>query len=227
MTVEQALQFDDSLWRRFTALHEAGHAIVALATGKASVSECVIAPTKTTSGDEASAYTELRWDSLDAHLTLLYGGAAAQQRWLHEQQLWSPLRDSAVEALASHDYAAAAATGAAPEQLRQAQTTALALRDRHWAAILAAGALLERNGRVSGETLSALLHQPPATASPATAQTPLSPPVAAFSHFMDRARQIAAESQRRASHTPDTTAQLPHAQSESLGSQQPGHRHIR
>ncbi|MFJ5635265.1 hypothetical protein ACIQF5_21840 [Streptomyces goshikiensis] len=133
---------------------------------------------------------------------------------------------AAVEALASHDYAAIEATGAATEQLRQARTTALALCDRHWPAILAAGALLERNDRVSSETLSALLHQPPGTASPTAAQT-LSPPVAFFSHFMDRASQIAAESQQRDSRTPDATAQPPHAQSEALSSQQPGHRHIR
>ncbi|MFD6471086.1 hypothetical protein [Streptomyces goshikiensis] len=223
MTVEQALQFDQSLWRRFTALHEAGHAIVALATGKASVSTCVIAPTKTTSGDDASAYTELSWDSPDAYRTLLYGGATAQQRWLHEQQLWSPLRESAVATLAGHDYEALAVTGATPEQLRQAQATARALRDRHWPAILAAGALLEKNGTVTGADLSALLHR-----SPPAGQTQLPPPVPSLRDFMARARQIAAESQQRASHIPDTTAPLPHAQTESLGSQQqPGHRRHR
>ncbi|MFB7836212.1 hypothetical protein [Streptomyces sp. NPDC056056] len=222
MTVEQALQFDESLWRRFTALHEAGHAIVALATGEASVSTCVITPTKTTSGDDASAYTELSWDSPDAYRTLLYGGAAAQQRWLHEQQLWTPLRESAVATLAGHDYQALEATGATPAQLWQAQTTARTLRDRHWPAILAAGALLEKNGTVTGEDLTALLHRTPA----ATQTQP--PPAHSLSHLMDRARQIAAESQQRAAHTPDTTTPLAHAQTESLGSQQqPGHRHHR
>ncbi|MFE8940975.1 hypothetical protein ACFYNX_26260 [Streptomyces sp. NPDC007872] len=211
MTVKQALQFDEPHWRRFTSLHEAGHAIVALATGEASVSTCVLAPTKTTAGDDASAYTELSWDSPDAYRTLLYAGAAAQQRWLHEQQLWTPLGESAVATLAGHDYQALEATGATPEQLWQAQATARALRDRHWPAILAAAALLEKNGTATGEDLSALLHQTP----PAT-QTQMPSPAPSLSHFMDRARQIAAQSQQRASHAPDTTTPLPHAQRESL-----------
>ncbi|MEU5241673.1 hypothetical protein ACH4UR_35785 [Streptomyces lydicus] len=230
LTVRQALQFDDSLYHRFTALHEAGHAIVALATGEASVSECVIAPTETTpEAGMADAYTDVSWDSAAAHLTLLYGGVIAQQRWLHEQQLWSPLRESAVATLASHDYAALQGTGATSEQLWQARSTALALRDRHWPAIIAGSALLDQNGRVTGDELNALLSQTPITAQEAAPPKVISPQDASFSTLMARAKQIAAESQRRASsRIPEVPASLPHdAQSEPLHSQQRSHQHMR
>lgn len=225
LTVGQALQFDDSLYRRFTALHEAGHAIVALATGEASVSECVITP----GADMGDAYTDVSYNSATAHLTLLYGGVIAQQRWLHEQQLWSPLRDSAVATLASHDYAALLATGATLDQLGQARRTAVTLRDRHWPAIIAASALLDQNGRVTGDELNALLSQTPATAQEAAPPKVISPQDASFSRLMALAKQIAGESQRRASsRTPEVPAPLPHdAQSESLHNQQRNHRHMR
>ncbi|MFB6984608.1 hypothetical protein ACNPQN_32695 [Streptomyces sp. NPDC056297] len=229
LTARQALQFDDSLYRRFTALHEAGHAIVALATGEASVSECVIAPTETTSeAGTADAYTDVSWDSATAHLTLLYGGGVAQQRWLHEQQLWSPLRESAVATLANHDYAALEATEATSGQLWQAYSTALALRDRHWHAIIAASALLDQNGRITGDEINALLSQTPATAQEAVPPTLISPQVASFSTLMARAKQIAGESQHRASRIPEVPAPLTHdAQPASLYSQQRNHRHMR
>lgn len=50
MTVWQALDFSDALYRRYTAVHEAGHAIVALATQNATVAECVLAPVQVASG---------------------------------------------------------------------------------------------------------------------------------------------------------------------------------
>lgn len=228
LTVAQALQFDDSLHHRFTALHEAGHAIVALATGEASVSECVIAPTETVSGvGMADAYTDVSWNSATAYLTLLYGGVLAQQRWLHEQQLWSPLRESAVANLASHDYAALQATGATSEQLWQARSTAVALRDRHWPAIIAASALLDQNGRVTGDELNALLRLTPDIAQEAVPPTLMSPQAASFSRLMARAKQIAAESRRRAFGIPEAPAPLPQAQTESLHSQQHNHRDMR
>ncbi|MCZ1011957.1 hypothetical protein O1L68_40315 [Streptomyces lydicus] len=159
-------------------------------------------------------------NSATAHATLLYGGVLAQQRWLHEQQLWSPLREAAVAQLASHDYAALQATGATSEQLRQARSTAQALRDRHWPAIIAASALLAQNGRVTGDELNAILRQTPTIAQDAAPPTLTSPPIT-------RAEQIAAESQRRASRIPQAPAPLPHPQSESLHSQQRNHRHVR
>ncbi|MFE0773301.1 hypothetical protein [Streptomyces sp. NPDC058861] len=227
--LRKTLQFDDSLYRRFTAIHEAGHAIVALATAEASVSECVIAATEITPGaGPADAYTDVSWNSPSAHLTLLYGGAIAQQRWLREQHLWTPERDSAVATLSNHDYAALDATGATPEQFGQARSAALALRDRHWPAIIAVGAVLDQNGRVSGEELNALL-QASAVTRAAPSPPPPAPGAPSLSYFMDRAKQIAAESRQRASASPlpQGAAPLPHAQAESLNSQQCNPRHIK
>ncbi|MGW2425190.1 hypothetical protein ACWC0C_39125 [Streptomyces sp. NPDC001709] len=215
LTVGQALQFDDSLYRRFTALHEAGHAIVALATDEASVSECVIAPTETPDAGMAEAYTDVTWHSSTAYLTLLYGGVLAQQRWLHDQQLWSPLRESAVQALANHDYAALMATGASSEQLRHARSTALAFRDRHWQAIIAASDLLDRNGKITGDELDALLRQEPATPQ--------------AGELLKRAHKIAGESRDRAAQLAGQPAQsarhvqpLPRSQHAHNLQQQPG-----
>ncbi|MFF5018979.1 hypothetical protein [Streptomyces sp. NPDC001165] len=192
LTVFQALQFDDPLYRRFTAFHEAGHAIVALATGEASVAECVLSPTQTPAGGTAEAYTDASWNSAAAYLTLLYGGVLVQQRWLHEQQLWSPLRESAVQTLASHDYAALMKTGATAAELSRAHETAVVLRDRHWPAIIATAALLDQNGRVTGDELDAMLHQHPAGPDS---------PVLTIDQAT-RARAIAAESRHRAAHRP-------------------------
>lgn len=191
LTVFQALQFDEVLYRRFTALHEAGHAVVALATGDASVSECVIAPTQTDGAGKADAYTDVSWRSATARLTLLYGGVVVQQRWLHEQQLWSPLRESAVQALASHDFAALMGMSATAEQLEQARTAAFALRDRHWPVIIAVSELLDRNGRVSGAELDALLRQGPVDAQ-------ASAPLTLTERQQARARAITAASKERA-----------------------------
>jgi hypothetical protein len=212
LTVFQALQFDDSLYRRFTALHEAGHAVVALATGEASVSECVLSSTEAPGG-AAEAYTDASWNSAAAHLALLYGGVLVQQRWLHEQQLWSPLRESAIQALARHDYAALMATGATAAELGQARKTALALRDRHWPAIVATAALLDQSGRVTGDELDEVLRQHPT--GPEVAVSP-----ALTAEQTARARAIVAESRYRATRVPSLPRPLQGAQQENLGNQQ-------
>ncbi|MFF7369771.1 hypothetical protein [Streptomyces tricolor] len=201
LTVYQALQFDETLYRRFTALHEAGHAVVAVVTGEASVSERVIAPPKTADGaGKAEAYTDAIWRSAAAHLTLLYGGVLAQQRWLHEQQLWSPLRESAVQTLARHDYAALRATGATADQLVQAHTSALALRDRHWPVIIAASELLDHNGRITGADLDTLLRQDPVA-------THVLVPLTLTAQQQAQARAITAASKERTRRGPTHTAE--------------------
>jgi len=191
LTVYQALQFDEALYRRFTALHEAGHAVVALATGDASVSECVIAPTQMAGANQADAYTDVSWRSAAARLTLLYGGLVAQQRWLYEQQLWSPLRESAVQALARHDFAALMAAGATAEQLEQAHTAALAFRDRHWPVITAVSELLDHNGRTTGAEIEALIRH-----DPAGDRTPT--PLTLTDHLRARAEALITASRQRA-----------------------------
>ncbi|MFE9291950.1 hypothetical protein [Streptomyces olivaceus] len=203
LTVPQALQFDEALYRRFTAVHEAGHAVVALATGDASVSECVIAPTQAAGAGRADAYTDVRWRTAAARHTLLYGGLVAQQRWLHEQQLWSPLRESAVQILGKHDFEALKSTGATAEQLEQAHTAALAFRDRHWPAITAVSELLDHKGTITGAEVQALLRQ-----DPAGARDP--EPLTLTDQQRARAAAITAASRQRARRGPSHTPQSDH-----------------
>ncbi|WP_326581612.1 hypothetical protein OIE69_44505 (plasmid) [Actinacidiphila glaucinigra] len=159
LTVFTALDVSEPVYRRFTAVHESGHAVAALATGQARVLECAV------DGEGERAYTDVRWDSQQALLVLLHGGHLAQQRWLREQHMWTALRSSAVRAAASHDFDALAATGATPGEVRQASDQAEEFLDRHWTAVMTVAEHLHQHGRLTGAEVQTLFTGTPTNAA--------------------------------------------------------------
>ncbi|MFD0427396.1 hypothetical protein ACFQ60_02230 [Streptomyces zhihengii] len=135
-------------------------------------------------------------------------------------------RDPAVAALAGHDDAALDETGAAGEQLRQARTAAPALRDRHWPAIIAAGAALDQNGRVSGGIPHPPLDlgpHPRSTLAPATGTRPTMAQPFHGPGQADRSRVPATRLDQPPSSRHCASA---HDRAESLNRQQHNARHI-
>ncbi|MET9777679.1 hypothetical protein ABZ023_26050 [Streptomyces sp. NPDC006367] len=158
-SLAQAVDLPDALFRRYTAIREVGHALTAVATGQARVIECALEPGTAPDGTSFDAFTEVRWQTPHAYLTLLQAGAMAQERWLREQGLWTPRRNLVTQVAARHSRAAVWATATSADQIEKAATWAQALLDRHWQLLLHCAALLDRRGHLYGSHLRRALRE--------------------------------------------------------------------
>jgi hypothetical protein len=158
-TLAQAVDLPNALFRRYTAIREIGHALTAVATEQARVIECALEPGTAPDGTRFDAFTEVRWQTRHAYLTLLQAGTMAQERWLREQGLWTPRRDLATQVAARHSRAAVQATAASADQIEKATNWAHELLDRHWPLLLHCAALLDRRGHLYGSHLRRALRE--------------------------------------------------------------------
>lgn len=158
-TLAQAVDLPDALFRRYTAIREIGHGLTAVATRQARVIECALEPGKAPDGTPFDAFTEVRWQTTHAYLTLLQAGAMAQERWLREQGLWTPRRDLATQVAARHSRAAVQATAASEDEIERAAAWAQELLDRRWPLLLHCADLLDRRGHLYGSHLRKALRE--------------------------------------------------------------------
>ncbi|QDN54199.1 hypothetical protein [Streptomyces sp. S1D4-20] len=156
-TLAQAVDLPDALFRRYTAIREIGHALTAVATGQARVIECALEPGTASDGTRFDAFTEVRWQTLHAYLTLLQAGAMAQERWLREQGLWTPRRDLATQVAARQSRAAVQATAASADEIERAAAWAQELLGYHWPLLLHFADLLDQRGHLYGSHLRKVL----------------------------------------------------------------------
>ncbi|GGX42932.1 hypothetical protein [Streptomyces chryseus] len=175
-TVRQALGFSDATWRRYTAIHEAGHAIAAMRDEDAALIQSSLGDTTTTDGRASVAgFTELSWTSARGIAVVLYAGLLAQERWLRELNLATPHRLAATAAAATHDFEHLAAYDLSPAQLRTVRTDTARLRDDHWPALLAVADILDTQGTVTTAEASAAAAQSRATAQGTPGPTLIGP----------------------------------------------------
>ncbi|MFJ2629017.1 hypothetical protein ACIO6T_38085 [Streptomyces sp. NPDC087532] len=158
-TITQAIDLPDALFRRYTAIREAGHGLTAVATYQAHVIECALRPGTISDGTPFDAFTELRWRTPRAYLAVLQAGAMAQERWLREQGLWTPRRELATQVAARHSRDAVRATAASAEDVEQAASWARELLDRHWLLLLYCAELLDQRGHLNGSHLRKVLRE--------------------------------------------------------------------
>ena len=203
-TIRETLGFPDGLWRRYTAIHEAGHAVTAMTEPDTTFERSAV--TETT----AAGYTELSWTSARGIVVALHGGILAQERWLREHGLATPERTAATRAAAEHDFTQIGAYGFSPLQLRTARVGAQRLRDDHWPTILAVADILETQGVITAA--GALLAHSRTLAKDTPAPTLLDPQHLARLHALgeqQRLRETQAETAAGTAGRPTPPASAP------------------
>ncbi|MCX4826934.1 hypothetical protein OG883_45695 [Streptomyces sp. NBC_01142] len=168
-TVREALGFSDELWRRYTAIHEAGHAVAAMTDEDAALVRSTLVDTTTADGRSIGGFTDLSSTSARGIAVVLHGGFLAQERWLHELNLDTPARLAATRAAATHDFEQLTAYGLPRSLLLMARNDAERLRDDHWPVILAVADILDTQGTITAAEAfvahgRAMAHDSPAPA---------------------------------------------------------------
>lgn len=100
LTVREGLGFSDAVWRHYTAIWQAGHAVTALVDPDTTFQESVIQD-----ADAAGppGHTDLSSTSKRGMVVVQHAGFYAAERWLRELHLDTPLRIAASRATATHN----------------------------------------------------------------------------------------------------------------------------
>lgn len=158
-TIGDLLALTDQQYRRYTAIHEIGHAITGLATGNGIVTVCEI---NIIPGAVANGFTDYGWGyerpELETRLVFLHGGLLAQERWLHETGLWTLERSRGVRFSAQEDLALMQQLGADEAAIRVAREEAADHLQQHWQGLLKAALYLDSFGSITGQAICDILN---------------------------------------------------------------------
>ncbi|WP_035796445.1 hypothetical protein [Kitasatospora mediocidica] len=139
----------DSHHRQMTTIHEAGHAAVLLAAG-IPFDHMSLGQHPNTAAPQAGYVKCTFTGTLETYIHFFAAGERAQDRWLREQGLWTPIRAWATEILAYTDRQGIAEYAPA-DDLTALHDEVDTLLDGLWPSVLRLAGALNRHGRLSYE----------------------------------------------------------------------------